>query len=130
MKRLDYLKKLNVSNLRLAHLSKGCYLITNKNFELRASTFDDWKKYIFNFEESKIILFLIKKLKNTNYNVKFKKDWNSRTTEIALEIYEGKNKIVYECIKIKNKKFEIVLNWDGILSDQCRVFRYKEVRFL
>ena len=55
MKRIDYLKKLNVSNLRLAHLSKGCYLITNKNFKLRASTFDDWQKYVFNFEESKII---------------------------------------------------------------------------
>ena len=53
MTRLEQLKKLDKKGLRIAHLSKGCFLVTNKKFELKASTFEQWKQYVFSFEDAK-----------------------------------------------------------------------------
>lgn len=57
MKRIEVLNNLNKSKkLKIYHLSKVCFLLTDRKLELKASTFDEWKKYLFSFEEAKQFL--------------------------------------------------------------------------
>lgn len=126
MTRLEQLKKIN-NDYEVYHLSKGCFLIKPAGKEIKISTDnEEWKKYIFSFEESKLILNLKNLIRDT---LEFKRI-GEKTIQISTIRSIGKNKVVYDSVKIKNNLFENVLMFYGILQDRCKDFNLKEIRQL
>lgn len=52
------------------------------------------------------------------------------TIQLSLNKFVGRNKIVYDSVKIRKKEFESILIFNGELQEFCKNEELKEVRFL
>lgn len=127
MTRLETLKKMNNGTYKINYLSRGNFLIAPIDKYIKVSTDnEEWKKYVFNFEESKLIL----KAKNIlDFVLDFERV-GKNTIQLSLNKFVGKNKVVYDSVKIRKKEFESILIFYGELQELCKNEELKEVRFL
>lgn len=104
MTRLETLKKMNNGTYKISYLSRGNFLIAPMDKHIKVSTDNgEWKKYVFNFEESKLIL----KAKNIlDFVLDFERV-GKNTIQLSLNKFVGRNKVVYDSVKIRKKNLKV-----------------------